>query len=59
MEVGKVGLRAQLSSLDSAIEQDHAGETWTDVLGWHQGEILIDENGWGDFKCPVSPLLLS
>ncbi|KAK4687650.1 alpha-amylase, partial [Tremellales sp. Uapishka_1] len=29
----------------------HAGEKWTDVLGWHQGEVTIDEDGWGEFFC--------
>ncbi|KAF7904752.1 hypothetical protein EAF00_002086 [Botryotinia globosa] len=30
----------------------HAGEKWTDVLGWEQGEVEIGEDGWGVFKCP-------
>ena len=30
------------------VGKDHAGEKWTDVLGWHQGEITIDE---GEFAC--------
>jgi len=25
------------------VGKDHAGEKWTDVLGWHQGEVTIDE----------------
>lgn len=25
------------------VGKEHAGEKWTDVLGWHQGEITIDE----------------
>ena len=25
------------------IGKEHAGEKWTDVLGWHQGEVTIDE----------------
>lgn len=29
----------------------HAGEVWTDVLGWYQGEVTIGEDGWADFKC--------
>lgn len=33
------------------VGKEHAGEVWTDVLGWHQGEVTIDENGWADFKC--------
>jgi hypothetical protein len=31
--------------------QEHASETWTDILGWHQGEVVIEEDGWGDFSC--------
>ncbi|KAF2202856.1 thermostable alpha-amylase [Delitschia confertaspora ATCC 74209] len=30
----------------------HAGEKWTDVLGWEQGEVEIDEEGYGLFRCP-------
>lgn len=30
----------------------HAGEKWTDVLGWEQGEVEIDGEGWGVFNCP-------
>lgn len=30
---------------------EHAGEEWTDILGWHQGVVKIAENGWGDFRC--------
>jgi hypothetical protein len=25
------------------VGKEHAGEKWTDVLGWHQGEITIEE----------------
>lgn len=31
---------------------EHKGEVWTDVLGWEQGEVTIDEEGNGEFKCP-------
>ncbi|GAA6005838.1 hypothetical protein JCM10207_007245 [Rhodosporidiobolus poonsookiae] len=30
----------------------HKGEVWTDVLGWWQGEVTIEEDGWATFKCP-------
>jgi alpha-amylase len=30
----------------------HAGETWTDVLGWSQDNVQIDEEGFGTFNCP-------
>ena len=23
--------------------KEHAGEKWTDAMGWHQGEVTIDE----------------
>jgi len=32
---------------------EHAGEKWTDVLGWHQGEVTIGEDGWAEFMCPA------
>ena len=35
------------------VGKDHAGEVWTDVLGWYQGEVKINEDGWGEFKCPA------
>lgn len=31
---------------------EHKGEVWTDILGWEQGEVKIDEEGNGEFKCP-------
>ncbi len=30
----------------------HAGEVWTDVLGWGKGEVVIDKEGFGLFTCP-------
>ncbi|KAF2665293.1 thermostable alpha-amylase [Microthyrium microscopicum] len=30
----------------------HAGEKWTDVLGWEQGEIEIGSDGFAEFRCP-------
>lgn len=30
----------------------HAGEVWTDVLGWEKGEVVIGEDGFGNFICP-------
>ncbi|KAH8599463.1 glycoside hydrolase superfamily [Bisporella sp. PMI_857] len=29
----------------------HAGEKWTDVLGWSQGEVEIGQDGFGNFTC--------
>ncbi|WVF67353.1 hypothetical protein IAT40_002108 [Kwoniella sp. CBS 6097] len=34
------------------VGKEHAGEKWTDVLGWHQGEVTIDEDGWAEFYSP-------
>ncbi|SMR46955.1 unnamed protein product [Zymoseptoria tritici ST99CH_3D1] len=35
-----------------AVGEMHAGQIWTDVLGWEQGEVKIDDEGYGVFKCP-------
>ncbi|EJD53851.1 putative alpha-amylase [Auricularia subglabra TFB-10046 SS5] len=35
------------------IGKEHAGEKWTDTLGWSQGEITIGEDGWAEFRCPA------
>lgn len=29
----------------------HAGEKWTDVLGWNQAEVVIGDDGFGTFQC--------
>jgi alpha-amylase len=31
----------------------HIGESWTDILGWAWGEVVIDRWGFGTF--PVGP----
>jgi alpha-amylase len=35
-----------------AVGDLHAGQKWTDVLGWSQEEVTIDNEGFGLFKCP-------
>lgn len=30
----------------------HAGEVWTDVLGWSDREVTIGPDGFGEFVCP-------
>jgi alpha-amylase len=35
-----------------AVGKEHTGEKWTDVLGWEEGEVDIDEEGYGLFRCP-------
>lgn len=34
------------------VGRHHAGEQWTDLLGWNQEVIFIDSSGWATF--PVS-----
>ena len=31
----------------------YAGKTFVDTLGKREEQVLIDENGWGEFYCPV------
>ncbi|KAJ3899733.1 alpha-amylase [Lentinula edodes] len=33
------------------VGKEHANEKWTDVLGWHKGEVIIGEDGWAEFMC--------
>lgn len=35
-----------------AVGKEHTGEIWTDVLGWNDKEVKIDEEGFGEFDCP-------
>ncbi|KAF1950033.1 glucan 1,4-alpha-maltohexaosidase precursor [Byssothecium circinans] len=35
-----------------AVGEMHRGETWADVLGWAEGEVVIDDEGYGVFTCP-------
>ncbi|KAF2442633.1 glycoside hydrolase family 13 protein [Karstenula rhodostoma CBS 690.94] len=35
-----------------AVGDMHKGQIWTDVLGWEEGEVKIDEEGYGLFPCP-------
>lgn len=34
------------------VGKEHTGETWTDVLGWSQDNVKIDDEGFGTFNCP-------
>ena len=34
-----------------AVGNMHAGEIWTDILGWHKDEVKIDDEGYGEFMC--------
>jgi alpha-amylase len=31
------------------VGRHHAGETWTDLLKWCPGQVVIRDDGWGDF----------
>ncbi|KAK4951661.1 hypothetical protein LTR66_013836 [Elasticomyces elasticus] len=33
------------------VGRERAGEVWTDVLGWGEGEVRVDEMGFGGFRC--------
>ncbi|KAG9009595.1 hypothetical protein FRB94_011858 [Tulasnella sp. JGI-2019a] len=33
------------------VGKEHAGEKWVDLLGWYQGEITINGDGWAQFIC--------
>lgn len=35
------------------VGKEHAGEKWSDVLGWTQGEVTIGDDGWAEFSCPA------
>ncbi|KAJ9603322.1 hypothetical protein H2200_012100 [Cladophialophora chaetospira] len=34
-----------------AVGKEHSGEIWTDLLGWQNEEVKIDEEGYGEFMC--------
>jgi alpha-amylase len=53
------GLAVVLCTGDEAskrmeVGQEHAGEEWTDLLGWHQATVTIGEDGWAEFFCPAA-----
>lgn len=35
-----------------AVGTEHKGEVWADILGWEEGEVKIDDEGYGLFQCP-------
>ncbi|KAF3765408.1 family 13 glycoside hydrolase [Cryphonectria parasitica EP155] len=52
----RFGCAAVLSNAGAAskrmhVGEMHAGERWTDVLGWNDREVEIGEDGFGDFPC--------
>jgi alpha-amylase len=38
------------------VGKERAGEKWTDILGWKQGEVVIGEDGWAGESSPFSDL---
>lgn len=30
--------------------KEHAGEKYTDILGWKQGEVVVGDDGWAEFS---------
>ena len=36
------------------VGKEHAGEKWTDAMGWHQGEVTIDEGACWLFSLGMS-----
>jgi alpha-amylase len=35
------------------IGTEHKGSKWTDVLGWHQAEVVVGDDGFADFFSPA------
>ena len=42
---------AEQGELRMYVGEMHAGQTWTDVLGWAQREVKIGDDGFGMFPC--------
>lgn len=38
------------------VGKDHAGEKWTDVLGWHKAEVTIGDDGTATFFSPAQSI---
>lgn len=49
--------RASYAHKRMNVGKHHAGETWTDIMGWAWGEVCIDREGWGSF--PAGPRSVS
>lgn len=43
---------AKESELKMAVGDLHKGEVWTDILGWSDNEVVIDDEGYGLFTTP-------
>lgn len=42
---------ADMGEIKMAVGQEHKGEVWTDILGWSDREVTIDDDGYGLFSC--------
>lgn len=40
------------------VGKEHRGETWTDLLGWSQGEVVIDDEGNGKFQASATSMAI-
>lgn len=40
------------------VGREHKGEIWTDVLGWSQGGVTIDEAGNGMFPTSAASMAI-
>lgn len=54
----KAGCAVVMSNADDGqrrmfVGEMHAGQVWTDVLGWEQNEATIGDDGFGEFNCPA------
>ncbi|BEI84455.1 hypothetical protein CcaverHIS002_0410590 [Cutaneotrichosporon cavernicola] len=38
------------------VGKEHAGEKWTDLLGWHSAEVTIGDDGWAEFFSPTQSI---
>lgn len=47
-----------ISWKDMEVGVQHAGETWSDLLGWHSGNVVIGDNGWATFRCSARSVSL-
>lgn len=43
---------AEPGQIRMAVGKEHSGEVWTDILGWSQDKVTVDDEGFGKFNCP-------
>lgn len=42
---------AEQGEIRMAVGEEHKGEIWTDVMGWSDRKVKVDEEGFGKFAC--------